>query len=394
MDRLYELLRETGEPPSATLPDWLEGARDSLRILREHLRGDVILYARANHVLIGGTLMPTANFEKATRSELDGLDILQDSSWVIQKSYGGGSGHRVHLEAPLESSGSGLLSGGEILVHRRSLHGVKTHARSIEISQKLVHSLDLYFLPERNAYCRLDSRGDIEDVIRIFEADDTDIRYVTIKEKDLHTYLALTDTVVFYGFDFTRFSAGSFNGWPDNGRFDEQTDGFYYRGQVSQGNASYVRGYTVLESQLTKEGLIEEWRKECDGTGKEYAEFKIMDRKNHRLLETSCSTDSIVNYFTESDLPWEISPAFFSPEVLHRFKSDPEKYTLEDRSIHCRNAWSLKTYDINEAGQVHTYIGYLQLLPYEEQLYWKAFNEWPKASISKSPVGGNKGTSS
>src|SRR5699024_5751850 len=76
-------------------------------------------------------------------------------------------------------------------------------------------------------------------------------------------------------------------------------------------------------------------------------------------------------------------PAFFRAEVLHRFKADPEKYSLEVRSISCRNTWNLKTFDINEAGQVHTYIGYLADLPYEEQLYWQAFNEWPKGSISE-----------
>ena len=69
--------------------------------------------------------------------------------------------------------------------------------------------------------------------------------------------------------------------------------------------------------------------------------------------------------------------------MLHRFKADPEKYTLDDRSISCRNAWSLKTYDINEAGQVHTYIGYLADLPIEEQRYWQSFNEWPNGTISK-----------
>jgi len=46
-------------------------------------------------------------------------------------------------------------------------------------------------------------------------------------------------------------------------------------------------------------------------------------------------------------------------------------------------SWSLKTYDINEAGQVHTYLVYLGYLPHSEQLYWKSFNEKPKAGISK-----------
>lgn len=32
---------------------------------------------------------------------------------------------------------------------------------------------------------------------------------------------------------------------------------------------------------------------------------------------------------------------------------------------------------------MHSYIGYLADLPYEEQLYWQSFNEWPQGSISE-----------
>ncbi len=129
---------------------------------------------------------------------------------------------------------------------------------------------------------------------------------------------------------------------------------------------------------------MEEWKAEEDSSKRQYASFLIIDRKNGgKLVETSCSPDHIVNYFTESNLPWEISPAFFRPEVLQKYKSDPEKYTFGDRTISCRGAWYLKTYDINDAGQVHTYIGYLANLPYDEQLYWQSFNEAPKADISE-----------
>ena len=93
-----------------------------------------------------------------------------------------------------------------------------------------------------------------------------------------------------------------------------------------------------------------------------------------------------MNYFTESDLPFEITPAFFRPEVLQRYKSDPTKYTLNERSIDCRGSWSLQTYDINEEGQVHTYLVYLRHLPHSEQLYWKSFNVRPRGSISKRAV--------
>jgi len=78
-----------------------------------------------------------------------------------------------------------------------------------------------------------------------------------------------------------------------------------------------------------------------------------------------------------------MSPALFKAEVLHRYKADSEKYELHDRRIYCRGTWSLQTYDIDEAGQVHTYLRYLNQLPYREQLYWQSFNERPKAPISR-----------
>jgi hypothetical protein len=88
-------------------------------------------------------------------------------------------------------------------------------------------------------------------------------------------------------------------------------------------------------------------------------------RKNGVIREISCAPGATANYFTESDLPFELSPAFFSPEVLRKYKADSDKYSLAGRSISCRCAWSLQTYDVNEAGQVHTYLVYLRNLPYD-----------------------------
>jgi len=95
--------------------------------------------------------------------------------------------------------------------------------------------------------------------------------------------------------------------------------------------------------------LVQAWIDEENPKKRKYAKFKIYDRKNKTNVETSCAPKFLSNYFQESDLPWEVSPAFFRPEVLLRFKADPERFTLEDRRITCRNAWHLKTFDINEA---------------------------------------------
>ena len=243
-------------------------------------------------------------------------------------------------------------------------------------------------MDERNAYCRLNDCGDIEPIISIYRHDTPDpfqkVRAVTIRKHDLESYMALTGTSLISLFDFTRFSMGGFNGWPDDDETVFEANDLFFRQRKIPQHASYVNGHIILRTSLTPDILVEEWKAEKDTRERRYASFLIIDRKNgDALVETCCSPDHIVNYFTESNLPWEISPAFFRPEVLQKYKSDPEKYTFGDRTIGCRGAWYLKTYDINEAGQVHTYIGYLANLPYDEQLYWLSFNEAPKAGISE-----------
>jgi 7,8-dihydro-6-hydroxymethylpterin-pyrophosphokinase len=193
--------------------------------------------------------------------------------------------------------------------------------------------------------------------------------------------MALSETCLVLRFDFTRVRWGSFDGWGEIERYNrDEADLFYHSGTDGQG--SYCNGAMIVRPQLSVDDLVRAWKDGENPSERKYATFKIYDRKNGINVETSCAPEFLSNYFQQSDLPWEISPAFFRPEVLHRFKADPEKYTLEDRTISCRNAWSLKTYDINEAGQVHTYVGYLADLPYEEQIYWQAFNDWSKAPIS------------
>ena len=101
------------------------------------------------------------------------------------------------------------------------------------------------------------------------------------------------------------------------------------------------------------------------------------------------STDpsDTTNYFQarENHLPYDVSAAFFRPEVLSKYKSDRDKYTVDEpgRTIFCRGTWRLKSYGVNEAGQVHAYICDLRGLPYQEQLHWQSHNEPPKGTISK-----------
>lgn len=381
-----ETLKAISQTPAIDQEKWLITAEDSVSFLKENAQSEeLVIYASGPATFIHAVIAPLKQVTPMDQEDLLHAFVQIDESWAVQRSYGGGEGHRVYLEPPMSSVKS--LSGGEKLVFRRSFDGVQKGESTTELSQKLVHALDLHFVAERKAYCRLDERGDIEDVIRVISTDldrrGDSLTSVTILSKDLFTYLTLADMALVYFFDFTRFKPEGFNGWGDHPRIDYRTPDLFYNGGRT-GNASYVNGRMIVRSNVPLQQLVDEWIEESHPTKMEYATFKIFDRKNMVEIETSCAPEFLANYFQKSNLPWEISPAFFRPDVLHRFKADHQKYSLNDRSISCRNAWYLKGYDINEDGQVHAYIGDLARLPIEEQRYWQSFNEWPKgSSISK-----------
>ena len=387
--KISSALVELARLPDVNHDPWLEGAIESVEFLkRNYLKDDeILLYAYGPHFWVHSVLARNAAIDPPDHKDLLNSRIMPDDSWCIQRSCGGGEGRRVYLEPPLSHPGCKSLVGGEKLVFMRDFEGMEPLEPLIEINQKLIHSLNLRFVDERQAYCRLDKRGDIEDVISIFVEQWSNpgkrIRTASIRRHDLATYMALTETSLVGKFEFMRFISGEFPSWDDAERKSYAARDMFYECGVIPDLASFALGHIILRPSLTTDDLVDEWKAEEDESNRQYATFKIFDWKNNKMVETACSPQHIVNYFTESDLPWEISPAFFSPDVLHKYKSDREKYTIEDRSISCRNAWFLETYDINEAGQVHTYIGYLADLPYEEQLYWKSFNEWPKDGISK-----------
>jgi len=75
----------------------------------------------------------------------------------------------VWISPPLDHTGSKTLNQGEQLVFSRNFDGRFGKKSYYEILQKFTHLFGLHYMDERHAYCRLDERGDVEDVIRIVE---------------------------------------------------------------------------------------------------------------------------------------------------------------------------------------------------------------------------------
>jgi hypothetical protein len=290
----------------------------------------------------------------------------------------------VWLEGPLAADGR-TLRGGEKLVYWRSWPG-REH-NPIEIAEKFAQALEIYQVPERGVYCRLDHLGEKVDVVSIYQQPGDETRFgtavVSVLADDLWEYTRLARCGIIFFFDFTRYRSSGFSGWSNLERKQFASDDLFYEFAVDNGIGSFCRGRFIVRPPISQREIAKR-RKAFLNRKRHYAIFKAVDLVTSQKIEVSCDPAKLASYFDEaSNLPLQMSPVFFKAEVLHRYKANPGKYILGDREISCKGAWFLKTHDVNSAGQVHTYLCYLGDFPYEEQLYWQSVNEWPKAPISR-----------
>jgi hypothetical protein len=373
-------------PPTApdAYQEWLKQA-DALAFLEQSaLETDLIIYAGVGCSYLHAVTVPADTIEPIDVPDLSLWNGNPWSSWGIQYSFS--DSPTVEMVGPLSGYRSKTLEKGEQLIFCRDFDGRQIDRRYIEISQRFSQIVGIHYVAERRAFSRYDDHGEIDDVVQIINvpANGDSNRggtVVTFRKGDMDEYLALTDSVLIRMFDFSRLRIGRFSAWNIQ-REETMNRGDIYARAHFQHDASYMRGFQIIRPLTSKVEILTNFRSGRDEQ-KKYATFIAQDWKNNQIAEMSCDPKCLASYFVESDMPFQITPAFFKPEVLLRYKSHPEKYDLGERSITCRNAWTLKTYDINDSGQVHTYLIYLSHLPYEEQLYWRSFNEAPKAPISE-----------
>lgn len=297
------------------------------------------------------------------------------------------SSNDVWIESPLSNTGSNTINNGEQIIFGRSFDSAESGNPYFEFNQKISHVLDIHDFPERNAWYKLDGCGDVEDIVKIIKFDglhgnETGI-VVCMKIEVMGKYATVNNLELLCMYDFTRCRLDSFSSWGycngDKGFGDSNS--IFGRLVVVPTVGSYSTGFQLINIQVPEERIIDDIWGTSKNDKKQYCSYISHDWKNKKITEFLCNPSCLANYFTESTLPFEITPAFFKPEVLTKYKSDRTKYRLRSGSVSCRGAWHLEKFDINSAGQVHTYLIYLSRLPYEEQLHWKQFNEYPKAPI-------------
>jgi hypothetical protein len=390
MSNIQQQVQAISQPPSikTEFERWVKGEIAIDFLMRNAAADEFVVYAGVQNTFMHSVFVPERVLDTSEIDEFLSFDANPFSGWGISIAFD--EERSASIAPPLEHTGSKLIDQGEQIVFGRNFEGLTGDHNYFEVLQKLTQIFDLHFIKERNAYCKLDQHGDLEDMIRIIDLpeqrDDWGGTIITFNRDLLDQYAALTGSVIVRVFDFMQFRKNEFNGWSNSHEATiVQRDDLTYRMHVQNGHSGFLRGCQIVRSRKPKSDLLRILAY-GDQEERQYASFLAWDWKNKVLREISTDPAATANYFTESDLPFELSPTFFRAEVLSKYKSNTEKYRLEERSIGCRGAWHLQSYDINEAGQVHSYIVYLRRLPYEEQLYWRAFNERPKGGISKGAM--------
>ena len=288
---------------------------------------------------------------------------------------------RNRLCCPLEYAEARTLRGGEPVFTLREFPGVMSY---VELNQRISHATDLHWMENRSSYCQLDENGDFVDLAIVRKVDNHFV--CTVESSVLHPYMALSGQALIRLFDVFRGDLyRTLGAAAADCRVSDDKTGIYARHLVwtdDDGNpvGAKIRGFQIVRTPLTSEVAIETLERSHEP--EDYAVYTIYDWRHDCVRKCSCAPGETGSYFTDHDLPYETSPAFFRSEVLGKYKNDPDRYTLTPDYISCRGGWWLR-YDINEEYQVHAYLCDLRMLPYREQLYWQSCNEEPKGSIAR-----------
>ena len=255
-----ELIQRVAEPPDGDAFNAWVALEDATELLRAALeQDDIILYCSIGDLFIHGVLVPSK-----TVMPPDAADLMKWSgnpyhSWSKVYSF---DPPKVWIEPPLAGSSCKTIAAGEQLVFARPFEGVSDET-SIELLQKLTHLFELHYLEERSAYCRLDGRGDIEDVVSITRLDHPTGHLargtvVTIGRSVIDEYMTITDTTMVRMFDVTRFKWPAFDGWKQSHEAKLTTDGdLIYLRHVEPEHAGYMRGVQIVTSRMSKASAVE-----------------------------------------------------------------------------------------------------------------------------------------
>ena len=267
----------------------------------------------------------------------------------------------------------------ENIVHYREFHGIKPDY--VEIVEEFRLLNNLYHDTNTNTYYAISENGEGEKVARIENRTSA-----FIKLSYLIRYASARQMALLLFFDIRADFSGNLL---DNGlsafSSDYKDSSLIYTIWGSESSMNKNAFYSILMGKrIIYPKPIEDcgyWPFEKE---REYADFIIGIDEQGEPLKFSCNPDKLSNFFgANPGAPNYLTPVFFKKEVLQRYLSHPDLYSVEDGYLRCQSLWGMSI-DNHHLDYVSVYLGDLgRDLPSQEQNHWLQYNVITSEKISE-----------
>jgi hypothetical protein len=273
----------------------------------------------------------------------------------------------------------------EPLVFIRDYSGFKKSQPEISEEFRFFHNL--YYEEKRNEYLKINDSGEETTIVK-YEPE-----AVLIRLKEIRQFLAIKESHLALYFDHVHRSDIEISSIPNSKRDELYKDRrTVYQFRIETGESRLVDFKTI--SFLYGKKLIKPYQKEKsefwpynEEKPENYPTFIIKETSDGDLKTYTCNPDELANNFgANRGSPHYLTPVFFKREVLQKYYSAPERYSVEDSLLRCGSTWCLQM-DNHHEDVVIVYLGDLgRDLPTGERNYWRSFNMPPKGHLSKTQI--------
>lgn len=307
-------------------------------------------------------------FQDSVAREMEKFGFDQFDGYPATGESGGDTGTSYYLRYGEEDR--------EPIFFRRHFPTLPSY---LEVSQEFVHFFQLHHNRERDEFIRELEDGS-EEVVLKFENGGILVRTLRLRQ-----FLAFKGMVLLVGLSNIRKFDSALASEEKEGRLkEEQTDYLNYILTIWQGDFDGLGNSRLLGKKIIFPMPIEETGIYPFEKPEEFEEFIIGVDDQGRENSFTCNPDELGNFFGKNpEAPNFLTPVFFSKEVLERYYSRPEKYSVDGGGIQIGNCYLQA--DTDHSDYVIVFLGDLgQDIPLSEQRYWRRFNVPPDGKMSES----------
>lgn len=243
----------------------------------------------------------------------------------------------------------------------------------ILVNQEFVMLFELY-RGEDGCYYSVDKCGEREKVVD-FAGDE-----VRVRTKYILRFIAAKQCFFVYFVDARLASSSSYPlGSTECISGSDEVGGNYHIGQwyTSDIDESYLLSMLYARSFIEPDDVETCGVWPFDEKNERYPEFVIGERPDGSLVRYTCDPNKLGTYFDkEPRAPHYLTPVFFKPAVLDKYRSSPH-FDVSERHISCGSQWRCEIDNV-DPDRVMVYLGDLgRDLPESERIHFLSFEMSP-----------------